>query len=561
MALRDPPNVLLIMTDDQGCGDVAFTGNDRLQTPNLNRLAQDGTVVSSFYVAPVCAPTRASLMTGRYHQRTGVLGVIEGREFMVESEVTLAEVLKGAGYATALFGKWHLGENYPWVPRAQGFDEFIGFLDGSNPYFDQVLTRNGQPYPTEGYLTEVFTDEAIRFIEEHRDEPFFVYLPYNAPHGPLEVPDAYARPYADLPERTRKIYGMMAFVDENVGRLMRRLDALDLTEETLVLFLSDNGPLFSETRRHNCGFRGHKYTVYEGGMRVPLALRWPGHVPAGREVVRPAAHIDVLPTVLDYAGVPLPDSLIVDGRSLRPLLTTAPEEKRRVWPERTLFMSYPGEHTLSDQEPAPYPGGMSVTGRYKMVDGDALYDLNADRGESNNLAEEEPDLLSSLDAAYRAFWQDVSSERAPYPRVHVGHPEEDPARLTTHWAQLSGGLRWQFADDSTAYRTIGVHGDWISFWTGASAATWRLAFQADARYRVALRLRCQGAPPGDVRVLVRAAGHTTGRALPECTGQWTEQIVGTLRVPAGAHDLVLTVPEGVPNADLDVGEVIIERVN
>ena len=307
-----PPNVVLILTDDQGCGDVGFTGNPRLQTPHLDRLAEEGAHFTRFYVAPVCAPTRASLLTGRHHLRTGVRGVIEGREFMVDDEVTLAERLQEAGYATGLFGKWHLGENYPWVPHAQGFDTFIGFRDGSSPYFDVLLERNGEPYPTEGYLTDVLTDHAIAFAERHRDAPFFLYLSYNAPHSPLQVPEVYVEPYRDLPEHTALIYGMMASVDANVGRLLGRLEELGLAENTLVLFTSDNGPLYGgggyeRAERYNCGLRGTKYDVYEGGIRVPLVARWPGEVPAGKTVDVPASYTDLLPTALDYAGVPLPD--------------------------------------------------------------------------------------------------------------------------------------------------------------------------------------------------------------------------------------------------------------
>ncbi len=554
-----PPNIVLILTDDQGCGDVAFTGNDELATPNLSRLAGEGVRFSQFYVAPVCAPTRAGLLTGRYHQRTGVLGVIEGREFMVEAETTIAELLSEAGYATGIFGKWHLGENYPWTPYPQGFDEFIGFRDGSHPYFNVMLEHNGRPYPTQGYLTDVLTDQAINFMENHRDAPFFLYLPYNAPHSPLEAPEKYIEPYRHLPQHTALIYGMMASVDENVGRLLGALDDLDLSEKTLVFFLSDNGPLYGggeyqQAERFNCGLRGTKYSVYEGGMRVPLVVRGKDHALAGKTVDTPAAYIDLFPTILEYAGLPIPDSLRSDGRSLVPLV----EGDTASWPERLLFMSYPGEAGQRTRAPAPYPGGMAVDGRYKMVNGTELYDLDADPGETNNLAGEKPDVLKRLDAAYLRFWQEVTAGRTPYPRVQVGHPEENPAVLTAHWARLTDGLQFQFSEDPPRYRGVGVHGDWIARWGPEGRAVWRLDVQADARYRIAARVRC--AAPG-ARLRAEIAGASIESLINGCSAEedaWLEQELGVAPLRAGEADLSLSVSQG--GDDLILKEVMVERL-
>ena len=365
------------------------------------------------------------------------------------------------------------------------------------------------------------------------------------------------RPYRDLPEHTALIYAMMASVDANVGRLLDRLDALGLAEHTLVLFTSDNGPLYGgggyeRAERYNCGLRGTKYELYEGGVRVPLVARWPGEVPSGKEVDVPAAYTDVLPTVLDYAGVALPD-VRLDGRSLRPLLGA----DAAGWPERTLFMSYAGERGQREAAPSPYPGGSAIEGRYKMVDGEELYDLADDPGEARNIAAAKPEVLRRLDAAYRAFWAEASAERAPYPRVEVGHAEEDPARLTAHWAERSGSLLFQFAEDPPRYRDVGVHGDWLAGWDEGDRAVWPLDVRARGRYRVALRVRCVG---GKARLRVGAGGQAVEGALSACTpggAAWAEEEVGVLELSEGAADLAVTLLEG---DGVEVGEVILKRL-
>jgi len=551
------PNIVLILSDDQGCGDAGFTGNDRLRTPNLDQLAAEGMTFSNFQVAPVCAPTRAGLLTGRHHLRTGVRGVIEGREFMVGEEVTVAEMLQDAGYQTALFGKWHLGEHYPWLPHGQGFDEYIGFRQGSSDYFDIVLDNKGEPYPTSGYLTDVLTDLAIDFIDRKKDDPFFLYLPYNAPHGPLQVPDAYVEPYADLPDRTAKVYGMMASLDEQVGRLLRHLDSSGLSENTLIFYFSDNGPLYGNRNapdeRFNCGLRGQKYDVYQGGVQVPLLTKWQGRISAGQSSERLISHLDLLPTILDAAGLSVPDSIRIDGRSLLPLL----ESPESDWADRTLFMTYPGEQ-VKNKEDAPYPGGMAVTERFKMVDGAALYDIVNDPAESENIADEYPDVFHTLDSSYQAFWGEATSGRAPYPRPQVGHPEENPVRFLSHFADLEGDLRFQFGEDPPRFRTLGVHHDWVGKWdTVEGKVKWHLRFVEPGNYQFSLRLRCNPSDAG-AEIQIAVGDSTLNGQLNQCGGSWVEQSVGSLFIPAGDQDVevqALTMPG---SAVMDLDQLIIE---
>ncbi|MEM1096472.1 MAG: arylsulfatase, partial [Bacteroidota bacterium] len=333
-----PPNIIVLITDDQGYGDFGATGNPVIQTPHLDAMAARSAEMTTFYVSPVCSPTRASLMTGRYNYRTRVVDTWIGRSMMEPEEVTLAEMLGDAGYATGLFGKWHLGDSYPMRPQDQGFDEVLmhrggGIAQPSDPvggerkYTDPVLIHNGEPVQAEGYCTDIFFDEAIDWIttQDAADQPFFAYIATNAPHDPFhDVPEDWLARYQamnldndqypqdvghPLPEAERnldrraRIFAMISNIDENVGRLFDHLDGLDLTRETLVVYLNDNGPI---GQRYRAGFRGGKTGVYEGGVRSPLWLHWPGQLEPGPASDAPTAHIDLLPTLLDAAGVAAP---------------------------------------------------------------------------------------------------------------------------------------------------------------------------------------------------------------------------------------------------------------
>ena len=433
------PNVILFMTDDQGYGDLGCHGNEKIRTPNIDRLYAQSVRMTQFHVCPVCAPTRACLMTGRYNFRTGAVDTYLGRAMMHTEEVTLAEMLRAAGYRTGIFGKWHLGDNYPLRPGDQGFDESLVHNGGGigqpsdppgNRYFDPVLQRNGKPVKSKGYCTDIFTDAAIAFIASCQAarpaRPFFAYIPTNAPHGPLEVADKYVKPYKamGLDDRTARVYAMCENIDENVGKLMRRLTELKIDRETIFIFLTDNGPA---GRRYNAGMRAAKGSVYQGGIRVPFFLRWPARLKGGVDVDRIGAHIDVAPTLLSACGAATPKGVKFDGLDLMPLLTGGKVD----WPDRTLFFQW-----HRGDVPQLYRACAARDQRYKIVQPGSgpkfqLYDLRNDPGEKTDLADKHPDIVARLKKQYEDWFRDVSGTRgyAP-PRIHLGTPHENPVILT-----------------------------------------------------------------------------------------------------------------------------------
>jgi arylsulfatase A-like enzyme len=338
------PNVVVILTDDQGWGDLGVSGNTNLATRNIDSLARDGATLEHFYVCQVCAPTRAEFLTGRCYPRTGVSGVSRGQGRMNPDETTVADLFKSAGYATGAFGKWHNGTQTPYHPNNRGFDEFYGFTSGHwGHYFSPPLDHNGQRVRGRGFIVDDFTEHAMDFIEANRERPFFCYVPFNTPHSPMMVPDRfYAKFDGKQPGMqhrdegkedvmmTRAALALCENIDWNVGRILKKLDDLELQEETLVIYFSDNGP---NSYRWNGGMKGRKGSIDEGGLHSPFFIRWPGRIPAGARIPQIAGAIDLLPTLTDLAGIERRDEYPLDGRSLAPLLLCETLE----WEERTLF--------------------------------------------------------------------------------------------------------------------------------------------------------------------------------------------------------------------------------
>jgi arylsulfatase A len=466
LAQSRKPNVLVILTDDQGWGDLRVNGNEKIDTPAIDRLAAEGVSFERFFVSPLCAPTRASLLTGRYSRRTGALWVTRGLETMRGEEVTIAEALRQAGYATGVFGKWHNGAHYPHDPRGQGFDEFFGFCGGHwMNYFNTTLQHNDRAVPTKGYITDVLTDAAIKFIEKNSAErprkPFFAYVPYNAPHKPVQVPDRYFDKYKQrgFDDALAGIYGMIENVDDNVGRLLRRLDELQLRDDTIVVYLHDNGP---NGARFNGGMKGAKGQVHEGGVRSPLFVRWPGQLKPGLRVPQIAAHIDLFPTLLDLCGVAPPRGVQLDGLSLAPLLKGGGGE----WPNRLLF-TY---HFPNPDNARRGPGAVR-TQQHRLViteKGAELYDMLADPRQQRDIAAIEPQAVARLRAAYETWLKDVMKEGVARQPIPVGHAAAPVVELPAPEIAAQTGVAFKGKN--------GWAHDWLIGWDSVDdAISWDLS--------------------------------------------------------------------------------------
>ncbi len=403
------PNIVILLADDQGWGDLAVTGNQAVRTPAIDSLARSGATLDRFYVCAVCAPTRAEFLTGRYHPRGGVRGVSTGQERLNVDEKTLADAFKAAGYATGAFGKWHNGSQWPYHPNARGFDEYYGFTSGHwGEYFDSPLEHNGARVRGKGYIADDLTDHALAFIERNRERPFLCYVPYNTPHTPFAVPDKYWQRFKDKPitqrgpegdaediAGTRCVLAMAENLDDNVARVLRRLDELKLTDNTIVIYFSDNGPA---AFRWNGGMKGKKGTVDEGGVRAPFFIRWPGHIKPGTVVREIAGAIDLLPTLTQLAGIKRVGTKPLDGQDISPLLLGTAS----AWPERMIF---------SNQN-----GNVSVrTPTHRLDARGGLFDMIADPGQTRDIATAQPEIAQKLSAAVAAWRADALGVTEPVP--------------------------------------------------------------------------------------------------------------------------------------------------
>jgi arylsulfatase A-like enzyme len=501
-AAAERPNVVIFLSDDQGWGDLSVNGNTNIATPVVDSLARDGALFERFFVCPVCSPTRAEFLTGRYHPRCGVWSTSRGGERLDLDEKTIGDTFKAAGYATAAFGKWHNGTQFPYHPNARGFDEYYGFCSGHwGNYFDPLLEHNGHTVRGKGYITDDLTDHAIAFIEEHKDGPFFCYLPYNTPHSPMQVPDRFYEKFkdADLKMRnrdpqleelpmTRAALAMCENIDWNVGRVLARLDELKLADNTIVIYFADNGP---NSWRWNGDMRGRKGSTDEGGVRSPLLVRWPGHIKPGTKVTPIAAAIDLLPTLAELSGIPVKSQKPLDGRSVAPLLLGTAGQ----WPDRMIFSHWSGKVSVRTQ-------------KYRLDNAGKLFDLAADPGQRRDLAGEQPATAAKLARALADWRRDVLGE--------LKRDESDDRPFTVGYREFPvtplparDGVPSGHVERSAGAPNCSFFKNWTS--TG-DAITWDVDVHTPGKYEAVVYYTCPQADLGS-KIELSFAGHRVQGAV------------------------------------------------
>lgn len=488
--MRKNPNIVLILTDDQGWGDLGRTGNTNLATPNIDALAADGAVMEWFYVQPLCAPTRAEILTGRYYTRTGVQGVTRRAERINLDERTIADVFHDAGYRTGCFGKWHSGQQYPYHPNGRGFEEFFGYCCGHwSHYFDSTIEHNGIEVKTTGYLTDVLTEKAVEFIETYRNEPFFCYVPLNTPHSPFQVPDRYFDKFreADLPlraadpsrediVRTRSVLAMCENIDYNVGRIVDAIARSGVCDDTIIVYLSDNGP---NGHRWNGGMQGVKGVPDEGGVRSPCSITWPGHIRAGMTVHEIAGAVDLLPTLSELANVPVRATKAIDGVSLVPLLMDSGID----WPDRMLFARESAKDATScitSVRTREFRAGGRAKGLYRLAD---------DIGQRNDLSSSMPGMYRRLMDAI-TMWEKSAPVSALDTRLPVGHPEFHYTYLPAQDADASGNVHLSSIHPNASYFL-----DWKSV---DDRISWDIDVVTGGEYTVTMMYTCRLGDEGSV---------------------------------------------------------------
>jgi len=560
---RSQPNIVIVLADDQGWGDLSIHGNANIRTPHIDSLAVDGALFERFYVCAVCSPTRAEFLTGRYHPRGGVYSTSTGGERLDLDETTIAQVFQAADYATGAFGKWHNGMQYPYHPRGRGFDEYYGFCSGHwGHYFDPVLEHNGRLVRGKGFIIDDLTEHALDFIEQNKDRPFFCYLPYNTPHSPMQVPDRNYEKFdgaelafrhrdpgkEDVP-KTRAALAMCENIDWNVGRVLTKLDDLNLADNTIVVYFSDNGP---NSWRWNAAMKGRKGSTDEGGVRVPCLVRWPGHIPAGTRIGQMVAVIDLLPTLADLAGIEPSNSKPLDGISVGPLLLDEAHE----WPDRTLVSHWSGRVSVR-------------TKGYVLDHTGKLFDLNSDPGQHTNIAAKNSRLAARLNRVANEYKAELlpglRDDDRPFP---VGHREFPITHLPARDGVPHGNIRRSARAPNCSFFTN---------WTSTSDfITWDVEVATSGSYEVVVYYTCPEADVGSIIELSfgdsRIAKKVTQPHDPPLVGAEQDRVsrgsesyvkdfkpvsFGNTRFEKGRGDLSLKALEIPGNAAIDVRYVVL----
>ena len=472
------PNVLIIIADDQGWGDLGFTGNKTAHTPNLDKLAKSGTILDRFYVSPVCSPTRAEILTGRYHVRTGVSGTSTGRVRLDLDETTIAEAFKHNGYQTALFGKWHNGGQAPYHPNCRGIDEFYGFCSGHwGNYFNPILEHNGEVLKGKGFMTDDLTDHAIEYINKQQDQPFFMIMALNTPHSPMQVPDAFWNRYKNksiqqkgsIPEKediqhTRAALALNENIDENIGRVIATLEKNNQLNNTIIIYFSDNGP---NGNRYNGGMKGIKGSTDEGGVRVPFIISWKNNIKNGRTLPQIAANIDLFPTLIELAGLHWKNPKPFDGISLKNILM----DKNPSMPDRFIPSFWANETSVRSQ-------------KFRLSNKDELYDMVNDPNQTKNVATEFPTEYRELKSWKDKWLQDVRTELPAQDLrpLMVGNKKMPLTNLPAAEGEPKGNIIRSSKHPNDSY--------FLGWKSSADKITWNVEVEDDGVFEVSVFYAC-----------------------------------------------------------------------
>ncbi|MEM6320810.1 MAG: arylsulfatase [Bacteroidota bacterium] len=562
-----PPNILLILTDDQGWGDLSINGNTNLQTPNIDRLTKNGATLDRFFVSPVCSPTRAEILTGRYALRSGVYSTSQGGERIDLDETTMADYFKAAGYQTGAFGKWHSGMQYPYHPNGRGFDEFYGYCSGHwGNYIDPMLEHNGQLVQGEGFLPDDLTNKTMEFIEKNRDQPFFAYLPFNTPHNPMQMPDEWWKPFeekeltmlgdgrqAEIVGHTKAALAFCENIDWNVGRIIKKLQDLNLEENTIIIYLSDNGP---NGARWNGNMKGKKGSTDEGGVRSPTFIQWKNTIPAGISIQPIASSLDLLPTLAEMTGIDFQPAKPLDGKSLKPLLL----QEQVLWPDRLIYNQWKDKLSVRNQRLR-----LGATGQ--------LFDMENDPAQRKDVSANFPAIYEKLQTAKDDWLNTVAVELPEIdPRTFpIGHPDVKTTQIPARDGIPSGSIQRSNRWPNCSYFT-----NWAN---ENDSITWDIDVVETGNFEVVLYYTCAAKNIGGVFELAfgnsRIQDTISVAHDPPLRGMETDRFprdvsfvkdfkplnIGTIGLKKGAGQLTLRAL-AIPNEKLmDFRLMLLNRVN